>query len=65
MTRSVRFGRYPYCASRACSLFLLGEKLLGYAGFFGFQGKGVPFVQVTAPIAKAVEVIGAFSSSDS
>jgi putative oxidoreductase len=35
-------------------------KLLGYAGFVGYlHSKGVPFVQIAAPIATAVEVLGA------
>jgi putative oxidoreductase len=34
-------------------------KLLGYAGFVGYlQAKGVPFVQVAAPIAVGVELLG-------
>lgn len=34
-------------------------KLLGYAGFVSYlHAKGVPFVQVGAPIAVAVEVLG-------
>jgi putative oxidoreductase len=34
-------------------------KLLGYAGFVGYlQSKGVPFVQIAAPIAVAVETLG-------
>ena len=42
-------------------LFLWGGvmKLLGYAGFVGYlNSKGVPFVQVAAPIAVAVEALG-------
>ncbi|WP_186157645.1 DoxX family protein, partial [Burkholderia gladioli] len=42
-------------------LFLWGGvmKLLGYAGFVGYlQGKGVPFVQIAAPLATAVEALG-------
>jgi putative oxidoreductase len=34
-------------------------KLLGYAGFVGYlHSKGVPFVQVAAPLATAVEALG-------
>src|SRR5579871_2060097 len=34
-------------------------KLLGYAGFVGYlHAKGVPFVQIAAPIATAVEALG-------
>lgn len=34
-------------------------KLLGYAAFVGYlHAKGVPFVQVAAPVATAVEVLG-------
>jgi putative oxidoreductase len=34
-------------------------KLLGYAGFVAYlQAKGVPFVQIAAPLAVAVEAIG-------
>ena len=34
-------------------------KLLGYAGFVGYlHAKGVPFAEIGAPIAAAVEVIG-------
>lgn len=42
-------------------LFLWGGvmKLLGYAGFVGYlHSKGVPFVQIAAPIATAVEALG-------
>ena len=34
-------------------------KLLGYAAFVGYlHAKGVPFVQIAAPVATAVEVLG-------
>jgi putative oxidoreductase len=34
-------------------------KLVGYAGFVGYlQGRGVPFVQIAAPLATAVEALG-------
>jgi putative oxidoreductase len=34
-------------------------KLLGYGAFVAYlQSKGVPFVQIAAPIATAVEVLG-------
>jgi putative oxidoreductase len=42
-------------------LFLWGGimKLLGYAGFVSYlQAKGVPFVQIAAPIATAIEAVG-------
>jgi putative oxidoreductase len=42
-------------------LFLWGGvmKLMGYAGFVGYlQGRGVPFVQIAAPLATAVEALG-------
>lgn len=42
-------------------LFLWGGvmKLLGYAGFVGYlHSKGVPFVQIAAPVATAVEALG-------
>lgn len=42
-------------------LFLWGGamKLLGYAGFIGYlHAKGVPYVQIAAPIAVAVELLG-------
>jgi putative oxidoreductase len=42
-------------------LFLWGGvmKLVGYAGFVGYlQGRGVPFVQIAAPLATAVEALG-------
>jgi putative oxidoreductase len=42
-------------------LFLWGGvmKLLGYAGFVGYlHSKGVPFVQVGAPVATAIELLG-------
>lgn len=42
-------------------LFVWGGvmKLLGYAGFVAYlQTKGVPFVQIAAPLATAIEAIG-------
>ncbi|MEA3119193.1 MAG: putative oxidoreductase [Paraburkholderia sp.] len=42
-------------------LFLWGgaAKALGYAGFVGYlHAKGVPFAEIGAPVATAVEVIG-------
>ncbi|MFP3273471.1 MAG: DoxX family protein, partial [Paraburkholderia sp.] len=42
-------------------LFLWGGvmKLMGYAGFVGYlQGRGVPVVQIAAPLATAVEALG-------
>jgi putative oxidoreductase len=42
-------------------LFLWGGamKLLGYAGFIGYlHGKGVPYVQIAAPVAVAIELLG-------
>ena len=42
-------------------LFVWGGvmKLLGYAGFVAYlQTKGVPFVQIAAPLATAIEAVG-------
>lgn len=42
-------------------LFLWGGamKLLGYAGFIGYlHTKGVPYAQIAAPVAVAVELLG-------
>jgi putative oxidoreductase len=42
-------------------LFLWGGamKLLGYAGFLGYlHGKGVPYIQIAAPAAIAIELLG-------
>lgn len=45
-------------------LFLWGGamKLMGYAGFVGYlQTRGVPYPQAGAPIAIAIELLGAFA----
>jgi putative oxidoreductase len=42
-------------------LFLWGGvlKLVGYAGFVGYlQSKGVPYTQIGAPVATAIELVG-------
>ncbi|HLX03539.1 MAG TPA: DoxX family protein [Trinickia sp.] len=61
MTRPVDSG-VIFIARLALSVLFLWSgvmKLLGYAGFVAYlQAKGVPFVQVGAPIAVAIEVLG-------
>ncbi|OLL32346.1 quinol oxidase [Burkholderia sp. SRS-W-2-2016] len=61
MSRPVDSG-IIFIARLALSVLFLWSgvmKLLGYAGFVSYlQSKGVPFVQVAAPIATAVEVLG-------
>lgn len=61
MTRAVDSG-IIFIARLALSVLFLWSgvmKLLGYGAFVGYlQAKGVPFVQVAAPIATAVEVLG-------
>ncbi|MBN3812629.1 DoxX family protein [Paraburkholderia sp. Ac-20347] len=45
-------------------LFLWGGamKLLGYAGFIGYlHSRGVPYVQVAAPVVIAVELLGSLA----
>jgi putative oxidoreductase len=61
MTRPVDSGVIFIARIALAVLFLWGGvmKLLGYAGFVGYlHSKGVPFVQVAAPIAVAVETLG-------
>jgi len=61
MTRPVDSGVILLARLALAVLFLWGGvmKLIGYAGFVGYlHSKGVPFVQVAAPIATAVEVLG-------
>ncbi|CAB3785052.1 MULTISPECIES: DoxX family protein [Paraburkholderia] len=61
MSRPVDSGVIFVARIALAVLFLWGGvmKLLGYAGFVGYlHSKGVPFVQVAAPIATAVEVLG-------
>lgn len=62
MTRPVDSGVIFIARLALAVLFLWSGvmKLLGYAGFVSYlQSKGVPFVQVAAPIATAVEAVGA------
>jgi putative oxidoreductase len=61
MTRPVDSGVIFIARIALAVLFLWGGvmKLLGYAGFVGYlHSKGVPFVQIAAPVATAVEAIG-------
>ncbi|HEY2606017.1 DoxX family protein [Paraburkholderia sp. RL18-103-BIB-C] len=61
MTRPVDSGIIFIARIALAVLFLWSGvmKLLGYAGFVGYlHSKGVPFVQVAAPIATAVEALG-------
>ena len=61
MTRPVDSGIIFIARIALAVLFLWGGvmKLLGYTGFVGYlHSKGVPFVQVAAPIATAVEALG-------
>jgi putative oxidoreductase len=61
MTRPVDSGVIFIARMALAVLFLWGGvmKLLGYAGFVGYlHSKGVPFVQVAAPLATAVESLG-------
>jgi putative oxidoreductase len=61
MSRPVDYG-VIFIARLALSVLFLWSgvmKLLGYAGFVGYlHSKGVPFVQIAAPIATAIEVLG-------
>jgi putative oxidoreductase len=62
MARPVESGVIFLARIALAVLFLWGGvmKLLDYAGFVGYlHAKGVPFVQIGAPIATAIEVIGA------
>jgi putative oxidoreductase len=61
MTRAVDSGIILIARLALSVLFLWSGvmKLLGYSAFVGYlQAKGVPFVQIAAPLATAVEVIG-------
>ncbi|WP_206956456.1 DoxX family protein [Trinickia acidisoli] len=61
MTRAVDSGIILIARLALSVLFLWSGvmKLLGYAAFVGYlHAKGVPFVQIAAPLATAVEVIG-------
>jgi putative oxidoreductase len=61
MTRPVDSGVILLARLALAVLFLWGGvmKLLGYAGFVGYlQSKGVPLVQIAAPVATAVELLG-------
>lgn len=61
MTRPVDSGVILIARLALAVLFLWGGvmKLLGYAGFVGYlQAKGVPFVQISAPVATAIEALG-------
>ncbi|MEQ5842323.1 DoxX family protein [Paraburkholderia acidicola] len=61
MTRPVDSGVIFIARLALAVLFLWGgvTKLLGYAGFVSYmQSKGVPVVQIAAPIAVAVETLG-------
>ncbi|WP_118180320.1 DoxX family protein [Paraburkholderia phosphatilytica] len=61
MTRPVDSGVILIARLALAVLFLWGGvmKLMGYAGFVGYlHSKGVPFVQVAAPIATAIEALG-------
>lgn len=61
MTRPLDSGVIFIARIALAILFLWGgaTKLLGYAGFVGYlQSKGVPFVQIAAPVATAIEALG-------
>jgi len=61
MTRPVDSGVIFIARIALAVLFLWGGvmKLVGYAGFVGYlHSKGVPFVQIAAPLATAVEALG-------
>ena len=61
MTRPVDSGVIFLARVALAVLFLWSGvmKLLGYAGFVGYlHSKGVPFVQIAAPLATAVETLG-------
>jgi putative oxidoreductase len=61
MVRPVDSGVILIARVALAVLFVWGGvmKLLGYAGFVAYlQTKGVPFVQIAAPLAVAVEAIG-------
>jgi len=61
MVRPVDSGVILIARVALAVLFVWGGvmKLLGYAGFVAYlQTKGVPFVQIAAPLATAIEGIG-------
>ncbi|RKP43826.1 DoxX family protein [Trinickia fusca] len=61
MTRPVDSGVILIARLALAVLFLWGGvmKLLGYAGFVSYlQAQGVPFAQIGAPVATAIEAIG-------
>lgn len=61
MVRPVDSGVILIARVALAVLFVWGGvmKLLGYAGFVAYlQTKGVPFVQIAAPLATAIEAIG-------
>ncbi|RFU49510.1 DoxX family protein [Paraburkholderia sp. DHOC27] len=61
MTRPVDSGVIFLARLALAVLFLWGGvmKLVGYAGFVGYlHTRGVPFVQIAAPLATAVETLG-------
>lgn len=61
MVRPVDSGVILIARVALAVLFVWGGvmKLLGYAGFVAYlQTKGVPFVQIAAPLATATEAIG-------
>ena len=61
MTRAVDSGIILIARLALSVLFLWSGvmKLLGYGAFVGYlQAKGVPFVQIAAAVATAIEVIG-------
>jgi putative oxidoreductase len=62
MARPVESGVIFLARIALAVLFLWGgvTKLIGYAGFVGYlHAKGIPYVQIAAPIATAIELIGA------
>lgn len=61
MTRSADSGVIFIARLALAVLFLWGGvmKLLGYSGFVGYlHTQGVPFVQIVAPVATAIEALG-------
>ncbi|MGA3250850.1 MAG: DoxX family protein [Paraburkholderia sp.] len=61
MTRPVDSGLIFIARLALAVLFLWGGvmKLLGYGGFVGYlHSKGVPFVQIAAPLSAAIESLG-------
>ncbi len=62
MARPIDSGVIFFARLALAVLFVWGGvmKLLAYAGFVGYlRSKGVPFAEIVAPIATAIEVIGA------